>query len=217
MTVVTIVLASGRGTRLGGPKALLAWRHHDETIPLAVAHVRSRMNAESARALIVTRDDIAERLAPHIANVDGAELVISHATDEQGAAGSIAAAMAALDVLEDTLLLLTPVDCPPASTATAQVLLARLRADETLLAARPQHGSRRGHPVVLRAAALEPYRQGQAPPLRDRLRELGDAVVDVAVNDARVLADIDTEQDFADWARWAEWNDAELSFIGLPG
>ena len=214
MTVVTVVLASGRGTRLGGPKALLAWRHQDETIPLAMAHARVRIDAESARTLIVTRDDIAQRLAPHVGRVDGAELIVSHAPDEQGAAGSIAAAMAALDAVDDALFLLTPVDCPPASAATAQVLLARLRADEALLAARPQHGQRRGHPVALRAAALEPYGRGQTPPLRDRLRELGAAVADVPVDDARVLADIDTEQD---WARWAEWNDAELSFIGLPG
>ncbi|MBW2523423.1 MAG: hypothetical protein JRI23_04585 [Deltaproteobacteria bacterium] len=44
----------------------------------------------------------------------------------------------------------------------------------------------------MRPSALDPYREGRAPPLRDRLRELGPSVVDVEVDDEAVLVDLDT-------------------------
>jgi hypothetical protein len=48
---------------------------------------------------------------------------------------------------------------------------------------------------VLRLAALEAYRSGSPPPLRDHLRALGDRVVDEEVDDPQVLADLDTSAD----------------------
>src|SRR5262245_22162403 len=56
--VITVVLAAGKGERLGGPKALLAWPSPDRAgsdHPLAIAHADARLAAESERVLIVTR------------------------------------------------------------------------------------------------------------------------------------------------------------------
>ena len=207
MTVTTVVLAAGRGVRLGGPKALLAWPlEPGQWVPLAAAHAALRQRAESDRVLIVTRADIAVALARHAPDLV-ADLVVSAAPDDDGPAGSIAAATVFLaaenagEAAAGDLVLITPVDCPPARPATAQALLDRLRHHPELLAARPKHGRRRGHPVVLRVTALAPYGAGDPPPLRDLLRALGDRVADVELDDETVLRDIDNP---ADWAAWTQ-------------
>jgi len=208
MTVTAIVLAAGRGVRLGGPKALLAWpAESGRLIPLAAAHAARRLAAESDRVLVVTRADIAAALRRHAPGLR-AELVISSAPDEAGPAGSIQAAVHHLGAVPgtpggaaaDPLVLLTPVDCPPAKPATVQALLDAIGVRPELVAARPQHGPRRGHPVLLRLTALAPYGAGDPPPLRDRLRELGDQVADVAVADPAVLLDVNRPADLAAWA-----------------
>jgi CTP:molybdopterin cytidylyltransferase MocA len=194
MSVVTLVLASGRGERLGGPKALLAWPAEGGAIPLAAAHARARLSAESSRVLVVSREDVARRLAPHLGT--GAELVISRAPDALGPAGSIAAA--APRVEQDEAVVITPVDVPPASPQTVARLLDAVSAP--VMAARPSFGARRGHPVVMCGSLLSRYRVLDPPPLRDLLRELGDAVAEVKLADSSVLVDFDTEADLSGYA-----------------
>ncbi|RLB54219.1 MAG: hypothetical protein DRI90_20450 [Deltaproteobacteria bacterium] len=187
-------------------------------VPLAAAHAALRQSAESDRVLIVTRADIAAALARHAPEL-AADLVVSVAPDDDGPAGSIAAAYALLaaesagrnagapspvdltggTAASDDLVLITPVDCPPARAETAQALLDALGSRPELLAARPKHGLRRGHPVVLRMTALAPYGAGDPPPLRDLLRALGDRVADVELDDKTVLMDIDSPGDWVSW------------------
>ncbi len=97
------------------------------------------------------------------------------------------AAAAVMDPASHALL--TPVDCPPVQRATVRALLDAL-ARPGVLAARPQYGDRRGHPVALTPGIWLRYRHDPVP-LRDILRELGDALADVPVSDGGVLADLD--------------------------
>ena len=210
--IITLVLAAGRGTRIGGPKALLAWPLLPQTwiVPLAVAHVEQR--SESDRVIVVTRDDIATVLRKHAPIEFGGsgrgELVISTAADALGPAGSIAAAMPALSTTmhEDAdLILITPVDCPPVLPSTAHALLDALRDDTGALAAKPRFEGRGGHPVAVRRSALQVYAlhgDGDAaapPPLRDVLRAV--PTVSVAVDDPMIAWDIDDAESLAAWGR----------------
>jgi CTP:molybdopterin cytidylyltransferase MocA len=62
----------------------------------------------------------------------------------------------------------------------------------------PRHRDRGGHPVVLRAAVLAPYRGGAPPPpLREVLRALGSACARVEVGDPDVIVDLDTPSEIA--------------------
>ena len=221
--VVTIVLAAGKGERIGGPKALLAWPSalpragkagaaaHGKApppgaeLPLAIAHAERRLESESARVLVVGRKAVVNELLAYVR--PGLDLLSSTAADELGPAGSLAFAVSRMGA--PTEVVVTPVDTPPASPEIVAALLARLRAIEPgrapPLAVRPRHGGRAGHPVVLRPEALAPYRaplegaggrKGEGPPpLRDHLRTLGDRVVDLDVEDASVLLDLDTTTD----------------------
>ena len=199
---IVIVLAAGAGKRFGGPKALIPWPGQGGAeVPLGVAHLIAR--AECARRILVVRTEVAAALAP-LALPPGASLCLSSADDALGPAGSIAAELAELDREEapalddDTLLMITPVDCPPARAETVRALLARLGAVDRPMAARPIHSGRRGHPVVIRlGAAREAYRAPSPPSLRDLLRALGDRAVDQPVDDPNVLVDFDSAGDLA--------------------
>jgi molybdenum cofactor cytidylyltransferase len=190
--VATVLLAAGAGKRLGGPKALLCWPGpRQKDVPLAIAHAEDRLAAESRRVLVVTRRAIVISLLGYVR--PGIDLLASDAADELGPAGSLAFAAPRLDD-EDTVVV-TPVDTPPAKAETVAVLLAALAADPALLAARPVCHGRGGHPVVLRRAALDRYRQPNPPTLRDHLQALGAACAGVPVADPTVLIDLDTPAD----------------------
>ncbi len=198
LRVVTVVLAAGVGKRLGGPKALLAWPvtpgpqppgargvGAGADRPLAVAHAEERLAAESRRVLVVTRPPVVKVLLAYVR--PGLDLLSSDAADDLGAAGSLAFAVPRLGDVD--IVVVTPVDTPPARAATVARLLAALAADSALLAARPVCHGRAGHPVALRLAALQRYTEPGPPPLRDHLLTLGAACAAVDVTDPTVLID----------------------------
>jgi len=190
--VVTVILAAGRGARLGGPKALLAWPSPGgPERPLAIAHAEERLAAESARAVIVTRKQIVPTLLRYVR--PGVDIFVSDAADELGPAGSLACAAARLGEAEKVIV--TPVDAPPARRETVLALLSRLDADPNLLAVRPTYQGRGGHPVVLRLPALARYLEPNPPPLRDHLKALGPRCADEPVADAAVRIDLDGPAD----------------------
>ncbi|HVK70954.1 MAG TPA: nucleotidyltransferase family protein [Polyangium sp.] len=188
---VSIVLAAGKGMRLGGPKALLLWPGPpgQKPRPLAIAHAEARLSAESSRVVIVARKPIVQALIPFVR--PGLDLLVSDADDDLGPAGSIATAVQRLAASDRVLV--CPVDTLPARATTTAALLGALGADGAPpLATRPRHGGRAGHPVALQGHALDRYRQPNPPPLRDHLHALGGDLRDVDVDDADVLVDINT-------------------------
>src|SRR5207247_9920133 len=104
--IVAIVLAAGKGERLGGPKALLAWPGEGGAdIPLAIAHAEARLQAESARVLVVTRAPIMNFLVAYVR--PGIDLLSSDASDELGPAGSVGFAASLLHLPSPAVPLVT--------------------------------------------------------------------------------------------------------------
>jgi molybdenum cofactor cytidylyltransferase len=192
--IVTVILAAGKGSRLGGPKALLSWPASSgarEERPLAIAHAEERLAAESAQALIVTRRPWLSALLCYVR--PGIDLLASDAEEQLGPAGSIACAVPRLG--DAAAIIITPVDTVPARKETVARLLARLDADPALLAVRPSYHGRGGHPVILRPKALERYRDPAPPPLRDHMKALGDRCAEEEVADATALIDLNKPSD----------------------
>ncbi|HEY4118271.1 MAG TPA: hypothetical protein VGM56_10460 [Byssovorax sp.] len=216
----SIILGAGRGSRLGGPKSLLAWprsgapaigtgrkvvpgsaRAHDDAhvdeIPLAIAHAEARLAAESDRAVVVVRRGHAQKLLAWVA--PGIDLLVSDADDALGAAGSlgVAAHRLADELAPDSIIVITPVDALPALAATVGALVDEIDRDAGLVAAKPMHGGRGGHPIAARASLLALFRDPKPPTLREALAAFSDQVAEVDVTDARVLGDLDTPADVA--------------------
>ena len=205
---------------MGGPKALLAvrWGEGPGELPLAIAHARSLLDGGADRVVIVTRALVARELSRFAQR--GLDIIVSTAEDELGPAGSIRFALGYLEASglgEDTLplLLVTPVDLPPASSETRSALLGAMAArpaGSDVVAARPVHGGRRGHPVLCEPRALSPLRADDPPTLRDVLTALGPRCIEVPVVDPRAVTDLDTPEDVERWykhpPRFFELDDA---------
>jgi molybdenum cofactor cytidylyltransferase len=151
-----LVLAAGRGLRMGGPKALLIV----DGLPLALLHARS---SAMSRCVIVVRADVGAVLAPCVQPHE--QLVISEQPDELGPAGSIRAALQQ-STLGDAILI-NQVDRLPAAADETAALIRALASHD---AARFDPG---GHPVAIRGDVLATRYAADAPPLRDVLDDLG--------------------------------------------
>ncbi|MEO7092599.1 MAG: NTP transferase domain-containing protein, partial [Polyangiales bacterium] len=116
---MALVLAAGKGMRVGGPKALLLV----DGAPLLVAHVQARL-ADCDRVVVVTRRSIAAQLDTSGWPAERVRVVLSDAPDDEGPAGSIAAAAQQLprDLAEATCVLVIPVDVRPALPRTVALL-----------------------------------------------------------------------------------------------
>lgn len=166
-SVTLLVLAAGRGERMGGPKA---WLMIDGQ-PLARLHA-----ASMSPCVLVAPPAIAEPL--------GLPFVAPDRPWELGPAGSIGAAVRACVLGERVVI--TPVDVLPAPPARLNALLAAL--DE-----HPAARSHRGHPIAIRRSVLEArYFKGD-PILRDVLDGL--ACARLPPDEAGVLDDLDTPED----------------------
>lgn len=192
---VTVVLAAGRGQRMGGPKALVAIRWGDGSgeLPLAIAHAKAHLDQGAERVVVVTRVEVARVLSKFAQR--GLDIVVSHQPEHLGPAGSI---RCALDLLPPSLewLMIVPVDMPPISTAIRRELLAKAAEDPAPAAVRPVYEGKRGHPVLIRREVLEKLlSEGGPANLRELLRDLGDRAVDAPVVDKRAIVDLDAPED----------------------
>jgi molybdenum cofactor cytidylyltransferase len=192
---VAIVLGAGRGERFGCPKVLAPWETPEGAVPLGLAHVAARAE-DCARVVLVVRSSQAALLPAHSLPA-GASLLGSDEPDEHGPAGSLAAALAFLAPTDEDLVLVTPVDVPPASKALVRTLRDALEASPTASAVRPTFEGRGGHPVLVRAAVLrQAYREGR-PPLREVLRAPDVGGLDVPVDEPDVRLDFDRADELA--------------------
>ena len=164
-----IVLAAGRGERLGGRKARLLVRGQ----PLWLLHVQE-LTAAGFNPIVVAHPDDETSMAGE------AWVVVSTEPDQ---AGSLALGVSAIT---SDVVLITPVDALPASRATLDRLVKALGPEVD--AVTPTYRGERGHPVLVRRAVLDVYGRSR-PPLREVLA--GCRRVLVETDDPNVVTDLD--------------------------
>lgn len=181
--MIGIVLAAGRGRRIGGPKGLLVHRG----APLALAHVRRMLEAGASEVVVASTPEVEDA-------IDWPARVRVAISDAPDPAGSLAIALGAIGTRDDAVAV-TPVDVLPASITTFALLHEEL-GDPRVLAATPVHRNGGGHPALIRRHALAAYASSAPfPTLHETLKKLGDRRVHVAVSDPAVTSDIDTALD----------------------
>lgn len=180
-----IVLAAGKGRRMGGPKALLMV----DGKPLIDAHVQRLSEVGCRPIIVVTRAATAAAMG----DIPGARVICA---DTASMAESLAVAISRITAAPDRTVMIVPIDTLPARRGTLKALL-NAAASEGTLVATPRHRGQSGHPIALRDQVLDVFRTGYAGSLRDLVRSTGAQRRLVEVDDAAVLVDLDTPADLA--------------------
>ena len=164
-----VVLAAGRSSRMGRPKALL----EISGATFLELIIRTGTEAGIARVVVTASDgggEVARAVPPQV------EVVVNDAPHE-GPVGGIRAVCRSLDGRwRNASFMVWPVDCPLVGVSTVKALLQRIRYDR---AAVPTFNGRPGHPVLFGGA----YREGFLSPGITSARD----VIEVRIQKMRAI------------------------------
>jgi molybdenum cofactor cytidylyltransferase len=150
MRIHAIILAAGRGTRMGGPKALLTL--DGESFLARAARLLRRPGIETVTAVVGHEADRVIREAGLPRDV---ALVVNVRHDE-GMLTSILAGLDTADSAGAEAVLVHPVDHPLVDAAIVDAVVAALQSGATI--AVPSHEGRRGHPAGFARGAWDALR-----------------------------------------------------------
>jgi len=179
-----LMLAAGFGRRFGGDKRLAELPGGEPLLPAS-----ARQALHSGLPLVVCLRPEDTRLAAQVQAL-GASVCFCPSAD-QGMGATLAEGMQSIAGWDAVLVALG--DMPEVQPQTFAALA---KAMESATACRPVFRGTAGHPVGFSAALFPALRQLEGDRgARDILRELGDAVRAMDVDDAGILRDIDTPDD----------------------
>jgi molybdenum cofactor cytidylyltransferase len=180
-----LVLAAGRSTRMGAPKALVRFAGR----PL-VEHVLVPPLFRGFGDVVVVLGPDAEAVYPIVARLGFRHLV--NPDPDRGRTGSVQAGLRALRATVRAVFV-QPVDCPIIRPQTYLALAAALGSADVVV---PVYRGKRGHPPLL-SVKIVPHILAAGPdePLRDLLqaRDVDGRLVEV--DDPGVLLNIDRPED----------------------
>jgi molybdenum cofactor cytidylyltransferase len=189
-----IILAAGRSTRMGEPKALLPITPGGPTFVRQIATVL--LQGGLSEAIVVGRaDDIA--LKREVEAIDLRVRFVANDHADRGQLSSLVAGLNAADRPGVPAVLVTLVDVPSIRTKTIEGLVdAYSKGDHAIV--RAVHGAHHGHPVIFSRAVFDALRHadpslGAKPVMRAYAHE----ILDVEVDDPGVLLDVDRPEDYA--------------------
>lgn len=183
--VAAIILSAGKSERMGSPKALLQYRGQSFLATILAAIASARM-----APVIVVAGHHYDAISKEFPGVQ----IAFNPDYEQGMSTSVQAGIRALPVgLDGAAVFL--VDHPMVDRQTIDALVARLAPGRIVV---PVHDGRRGHPVLFAAELFDEIlglKSDQG--LNTVVRRQPERVIEVFVENAGVLRDIDTPEQFA--------------------
>jgi CTP:molybdopterin cytidylyltransferase MocA len=190
--ISAIVLAGGRSSRMGRPKALLPVGRTHETFLDRVT--RTLVEAGLDDIVVVVGADAAAIRAKS-RPVVGVRIV-DNPDFEKGQLTSLLAGMRAIDTARVAAVLVTLTDVPLVSAGTVRTLLeTQNRLNATIV--RPVSNGRHGHPVIF-SRTLFPELQRADPSLGAKpvVRAHAAEMIEVPVDDEGAFTDIDTPEEY---------------------
>lgn len=187
-----IVLAGGKSSRMGRPKALLPIG--PEGVTFFDRITRTLVDAGLEEVVVVVGAD-AEAIRGAVRPVQGVRIV-DNPDYEQGQLTSLIAGLRAIDLARATAAVVTLIDVPLVSAATVRTLIARQRERDAPVV-RPVSNGRHGHPVVFGRALFDELQRadpvhGAKPVVRAHAAEM----VEVPIDDEGAFTDIDTREEY---------------------
>jgi molybdenum cofactor cytidylyltransferase len=190
--IPAIVLAAGKSSRMGRPKATLPLDGGDTFLTRIVR----TFAAASVEDVIVVVGHDADAIIASFANVDLVARFVENPDYEQGQLSSLLAGLRVVDRPGVVAALVTLVDVPLVGAATVRAVVERYRQTHVPIV-RPVRGEEHGHPVLIDRSLFDVLRRADAsagakPIIRAHVSPAGD----VAVNDPGAFADADTPDDY---------------------
>lgn len=189
--IAALVLAAGRSTRMGETNKLLMPLHGKPMI----ARTIDAVTASPARPIIVVTGHNADAVKQTLKNA--AVTFVHNPNFADGLSTSLKAGLAALPADADGVLVCLG-DMPAVTGAAIGKLVAAFNPTEGRSIIVPTYQGKRGNPVLFARAYLDEMRRADGDQgARALLSEHDDAVYEVEMEDAGVLADADTPAAFA--------------------
>jgi molybdenum cofactor cytidylyltransferase len=193
--IPAVILAAGKSTRMGRPKALLALPGGDTFLTRII---RTFEDAGVDDVVVVIGHE-AEAVAASVAAHGLAPRMVVNRQYESGQFSSFLAGLRAIDRPGVQALLFTLVDVPLVSSTTVKAVIDRYRASHAPIV-RPVSAVRsdlHGHPVLMDRTLFDALRgadpsQGAKPIVRAHASPQGDVISD----DEGAFLDIDTPEDY---------------------
>jgi molybdenum cofactor cytidylyltransferase len=192
LVVPAVVLAAGKSTRMGRPKAVLPLTDTDTFISRIV---RTLLEAGVDDVVVVLGCE-ADVIAEGMLRAGLTARVAINEAFETGQFSSVLRGLNAVDRPGVTGMLLTLVDVPLVSASTIRAVLDRHLASRAPIV-RPVRGTDHGHPVIIDRSLFGALRAadpstGAKPIVRGHVSPGGDVVVD----DDGAFIDIDTPEEY---------------------
>jgi molybdenum cofactor cytidylyltransferase len=185
---VAVVTAAGSAERFGGKKLLTPIAGE----PLLDHTIRSLLEGGVTEVIVVVGADARRELERDVnAMTDPRERPVENPDPSRGMFSSIQAGVATAN--GDALVVL-PGDMPYVKPETVRAVIAKFRERSAIVS--PRYRGKRGHPVVM-PLALRDEIAATTPTanLHDVIHHHQDDRVDVDVDDAGVVRDVDTKAD----------------------
>jgi len=192
IVIPAIVLAAGRSSRMGRPKATLP---AGDGLTFLTRIVRTFLASRVDDVIVVVGHDADAIAASFSESGLPARFVVNRDYDK-GQLSSLIAGLNAIDRPGVAAILVTLVDVPFVSAATVRAVIDAYRMTRVPIV-RPTSRGRHGHPLLIERSLFDAFRGADmstgAKPI---VRAHASAIGDIAIEDEGAFTDIDTEEEY---------------------
>ena len=190
--IPAIVLAAGKSTRMGRPKAMLPLEGGDTFLTRIV---RTFLDAEIDDVVVVVGAD-ANAIVNAFAASGLAARFVENPEFGQGQLSSLLVGLRVVDRPGLAATLVTLVDVPFVAPSTVRAVVDRYRRTHAPVV-RPVSGARHGHPVLIDRSLFDSIRAAEpSAGAKEVVRAYASSAGDVEVDDEGAFADIDTPEEY---------------------
>ena len=195
--IPAIVLAAGKSSRMGRPKALLPIGASGDTF---LTRILRELRSGGIDRVIVVLGGSADAIRASLPANDPSISIVDNPHYEQGQLSSLIVGLNAADTPGVDAVMVTLVDLPLITASTVRAVLDAHTRTPAAPLVRPRRGQRHGHPAIFHRALFDELRNadpshGAKPVVHAHAAE--EVHVDVA--DDGPFTDIDTPADYDRW------------------